>query len=59
MFMRKLKQQLLKVMRQRSDTRAAQLSRVYLKVSPQQREELMAGIMIEKWLSRLCDECDN
>jgi len=57
--MRKLKTNLLKIMRQRSDARAAQLSRGYLKVRPEQREAVMAGIEIEKWLSQVCDDCLN
>jgi len=55
--MRKLKTNILKIMRQRSDARAAQLSKAYLKVKPEQREAVMAGIEIEKWLSQVCDDC--
>lgn len=57
--MRKFKERLLRVLRQRSDDRAAQLSRQYLKAKPEEREAIMAGIEIEKWLSEVCDDCLN
>jgi len=57
--MRKFKERLLRVLRQRSDDRAAQLSRQYLRAKPEEREAIMAGIEVEKWLSEICDICLN
>jgi len=57
--MQKFKERLLRVLRQRSDDRTAHLSRQYLKAKPEEREAIMAGIEIEKWLSEVCDICLN
>jgi len=55
--MRKFKERLLRILRQRSDDRAARLSRQYLRAKPEEREAIMAGIAFEKWMSQVCDDC--
>jgi hypothetical protein len=57
--MRKFKERLLRIMQQRSDDRAARLSKEYLRARPQDREAIMAGIEIEKWFSEICEICLN
>jgi len=52
-----LKRQLLRQVGLRSAERAAALSRQYLKVRPQDREAVMAGIRFEKWLTEICEFC--
>jgi len=55
--MRKLKVQILRLLRQNSDNRAAKLSREYLGAKPGEKEAIMAGIRFEKWMSQVCDDC--
>jgi hypothetical protein len=55
--MRKFKEQLLRILQQRSDDRAARLSKEYMKAKPEEKEAIIAGIEIEKWLSEICEEC--
>jgi len=44
-------------MQQRSDDRAARLSKEYLRARPEEKEAIMAGIDFEKWLSQICEDC--
>jgi hypothetical protein len=57
--MRKMKEQILRLLQQNSDSRAAKLSREYLMVKPEEKEAIMAGIEFEKWLSQVCEDCLN
>jgi hypothetical protein len=45
------------MLQQRSDDRAARLSKEYLKAKPEEKEAIIAGIEIEKWLSEICQDC--
>lgn len=56
-YMRKFKERLLRIMQQRSDDRAARLSKEYLRARPEEKEAIIAGIEIEKWLSQICEDC--
>jgi hypothetical protein len=55
--MRKFKERILRILQQRSDERAAMLSKEYLKAKPEEKEAIIAGIEIEKWLSEICRDC--
>lgn len=55
--MNTFKESMLRLLQQRSDNRAAMLSRQYLTAAPHEREAIMAGIEFEKWLSEVCDDC--
>jgi hypothetical protein len=55
--MNTFKERILRVLQQRSDNRAAMLSRQYLTAEPHEREAIIAGIEFEKWLSKVCDDC--
>jgi hypothetical protein len=55
--MNKLKRQMLRQVAQRAATRAAALSRQYMKAGPVDREAIVAGIRFEKWLSQTCRFC--
>ena len=57
--MNTIKRQMLRQVAQRAAARAAALSRQYLKVKPEDREAIMAGIYFEKWLSETCEFCLN
>ena len=58
-YMRKFKERLLRIMQQRSNEKVAMLSKEYLRARPEEKESIMAGIEIEKWLSEVCDYCLN
>jgi len=58
-YMRKFKERLLRILQQRSDDRAAMLSKEYLRARPEEKEAIIAGIEIEKWLSQICEDCLN
>jgi hypothetical protein len=55
--MNTIKRQMLRQVAHRAAARAAALSRQYMKVNPEDREAIMAGIRFEKWLSRTCQFC--
>jgi len=55
--MRKFKERILRILQQRSDERAARLSKEYLRARPEEKEAIIAGIEIEKWLSEACEIC--
>ena len=47
----------LEQIEQKARRRMAQLANSYLHVPPEQREEVQAGIEIERWLAETCREC--
>ncbi|MDD5134565.1 MAG: hypothetical protein PHP01_04040 [Phycisphaerae bacterium] len=55
--MRKFKERILRILQQRSDDRAAKLSKEYLRARPEEKEAIIAGIEIEKWFSEVCEVC--
>jgi len=55
--MRKLKERILRLLQQNSNSRAAKLSMEYIKAAPEEKEAIMAGIDFEKWLSQICEDC--
>ena len=57
--MRKMKEQILRLLQQKSDNRAAKLSCEYVRAAPEEKEAIIAGIEFEKWLSQVCDDCLN
>lgn len=50
------KKRILRLIEQKARQRMAQLANSYLHVSPGQREEIQAGIEIERWLAETCRE---
>ena len=50
------KRRLLQEIEQKARQRMAQLANSYLHVPPEQREEIQAGIEIERWLAETCRE---
>jgi hypothetical protein len=57
--MRKMKEQILRLLQQNSDNRAAKLSMEYIRADPDEKEAIVAGIEFEKWLSQVCEDCLN
>ena len=51
------KQRLLQEIERNARRRMARLANSYLHVPPAQREEIQAGIDIERWLAQACREC--
>ncbi len=51
------KKRVLRQIEQKARWRMAQLANSYLHVPPEQREEVQAGIEIERWLAETCREC--
>ncbi len=50
------KKRVLRQIEQKARRRMAQLANSYLHVPPEQREEVQAGIEIERWLAETCRE---
>lgn len=48
------KKRMLREIEQKARQRMAELANSYLQVPPQQREEIQAGIEIERWLAETC-----
>ena len=55
--MSKLKDKILRLIQQNSIKRAGKLSRQYLAAKPEEKEAIVAGIQIEKWVAEICDLC--
>jgi hypothetical protein len=51
------KKRILQRIEQKARLRMAQLANSYLHVPPEQREQVHAGIEIERWLAETCREC--
>jgi hypothetical protein len=51
------KKRILRQIEQKARQRMAKLANSYLHVPPEQREEIQAGIEIERWLAEACREC--
>ena len=51
------KYQVLRLIELRARRRVANLAGSYLKAKPQEREAVIAGIEIERWLAETCWEC--
>jgi len=50
------KKRILRQIERKARRRMAKLANSYLHVPPQQREEIQAGIEIERWLADTCRE---
>jgi len=50
------KKRILREIEQKARQRMAKLANSYLHVPPEQREEIQAGIEIERWLAETCRE---
>jgi len=50
------KKRILREIEQKARRRMARLANSYLHVPPEQREEIQAGIEIERWLAETCRE---
>ena len=48
------KKRMLRLIEQKARQRMAKLANSYLHVPPEQREEVQAGIEIERWLAETC-----
>ena len=55
--MSKLKKQIVRLIEQNAWARVAALARRYPHARPEEREEIMAGIEIERWFAGVCREC--
>ena len=55
--MSKLKNQILQLIQQKARGKVAALAGEYVRAKPEEREEIHAGIEIERWLAETCDEC--
>jgi len=55
--MTKLKEQILRCIASDAARKVADLSNRYVHAAPAEREEIQAGIDIERWLSESCREC--
>ena len=51
------KYQVLRLIELKARRRVAKLAGSYLRAKPEQREAIMAGIDIERWLAETCREC--
>ena len=54
-----LKKQLVRIIGENAGTRAAKLSREYIKAKPEEREAIQAGIRFEKWMYEMAELCLN
>jgi len=52
-----LKRQIVRLIEQNARGRLATLANRYPHARPEEREEIMAGIEIERWLAEACHEC--
>jgi len=48
---------ILRRIEQNARQRMASLANYYLQAKPEEREEIQAGIEIERWLAGTCREC--
>lgn len=55
--MSRLKEQIVRLIEQNAWARVASLANRYPHARPEEREEIMAGIEIERWLAETCREC--
>ena len=51
------KRRIVRRIEQNARQRMAVLANSYLQAKPQEREEIQAGIEIERWLAGTCREC--
>ena len=51
------KRRIVQRIEQNARQRMAVLANSYLQAKPEQREEIQAGIEIERWLAGTCREC--
>jgi len=51
------KKRILRRIKQNARERVAKLASSYLQAEPEEREEIQAGIEIERWLAETCREC--
>jgi len=52
--MAKCKDRIIRMIQQNARKKMGKLSRIYLRAPPQYREEIQAGIEIERWLADSC-----
>jgi len=55
--MSKLKDQILQLIQHNAAEKVAVLAGQYVRVKPQEREAIQAGIEIERWLSETARQC--
>ena len=55
--MSRLKDQIVRLIEHNARDRVASLAHRYPHARPEEREEIMAGIEIERWLAETCREC--
>ena len=55
--MSKLKDRILRLIRDKAAREVGALAGQYLRVRPEEREAVQAGIDIERWLAEACQEC--
>ena len=55
--MTELKNQMLQVIRHNADKKVAELAGEFVRVVPQEKEAILAGIDFERWLAETCQEC--
>ena len=55
--MSQLKDQMLRLIRDNARSKVAALAGEYVRARPEEREEIHAGIEIERWLAETCQDC--
>ena len=55
--MTKWKDRIIRCIEQNARRRVAKLASSYLRARPEEREAIMAGIELERWLADSCCEC--
>jgi len=55
--MRKTKEQVIQLIEQKARRNVAALAGQYARARPEEREDIQAGIEIERWLAETCQEC--
>ena len=55
--MNKLKNQIIHLIQKKARRKVAALAGEYVRAKPEEREEIQAGIEIERWVAETCQEC--